>query len=79
MDLFVLIANAPEHSAKEALVAYKLQTAVDHDHHILKGPLGLAPLLLNDPDKITPDVYLVSMAVLIWQAMQAVARRNAER
>jgi len=77
--LFVLIANAPEHSAKDALLAYKRQTAVEQDHHILKGPLGVAPIFLKDLDKITPYVYLVYMAVLIWQVMQAVARRNAER
>jgi transposase len=52
--LFVLIANAPEHSAKEALLAYKRQTAVEQDHHILQGPLGVAPLFLKDPAKITP-------------------------
>ena len=78
-SLFVLIANAPEHSAKDALMAYKRQTAVEQDHRILKGPLGVAPIFLKDPDKITPYVYLVYMAVLIWQVMQAVARRNAER
>ena len=78
-SLFVLIANAPEHSAKDALLAYKRQTAVEQDHHILKGPLGVAPLFLKDPGKITPYVYLVYMAVLIWQVMQAVARRNAAR
>ncbi len=78
-SLFVRIANVPEHSAKDALVAYKRQTAVEQDHHILKGPPGVAPLFLKDPAKITPYVCLVSMAVLIWQVMQAVARRNAER
>ena len=78
-SLFVLIANAPEHSTQDALVAYKRQTAVEPDHHILKDPLEEAPVFLKDPDKITPDVYLVSMAMLIWQVMQAVARRNAER
>jgi len=78
-SLFVLIANAPEHSAKDTLVAYKRQTAVEQDHHILKGPLGVAPLFLKEPAKITPYVYLVYMPVLIWQVMQAIARRNAER
>jgi hypothetical protein len=78
-SLFVLIANAPEHSAQDALMAYKQQTAVEPDHHILKDPLGEAPVFLKDPDKIIPDVYLVSMTVLIWQVMQAVARRNAGR
>ena len=78
-SLFVLIANAPEHSAKDALLAYKRQTAVEQDHHILKGPLAVAPLFLKDPAKITPYVYLVYIAVLIWQVMQTVARRNAER
>ncbi|MCL4520716.1 MAG: hypothetical protein M1415_03865 [Firmicutes bacterium] len=75
----MLIANAPEHSAQDALMAYKQQTAVEPDHHILKDPLGEAPVFLKDPDKIIPDVYLVSMTVLIWQVMQAVARRNAGR
>jgi len=60
-------------------MAYQRQTAVEPDPHILKGPLGVAPIFLKDPDKITPYVYLVSMAVRIWQVMQAVARRNAER
>ncbi|MCL5065581.1 MAG: hypothetical protein M1600_11010, partial [Firmicutes bacterium] len=49
------------------------------DHHILKGPLGVAPIFLKDLDKITPYVYLVYRAVLIWQVMQAVPSRNAER
>ena len=78
-SLFVLIANAPEHSTQDALVTYKRQTAVEPDHHILKDPLEDAPVFLKDSDKITPDVYLVSMAMLIWQVMQAVARRNADR
>jgi len=34
-SLFVLIANAPEHSAKDALMAYTRQTPVEPDHHTL--------------------------------------------
>ena len=68
--MFVLIANAPEHSARQLLAAYKRQAAVDQGHHIVKGPLGVAPIFLKDPAKITAYVYI---ALLIWQVMQAVA------
>lgn len=69
----------PPNTLPKTLVAHKGQTAVEQDHHILKGPLGVAPRFLKDPAKITAYGSLVSMAVLIWQVMQAVPSRNAER
>ena len=78
-SLFVLIANAPEHSAPQLLAAYKRQAPAEIDHHLVKGPLGVAPVFLKDPAKITAYVYVVYIALMIWQVMQAVARRNAEQ
>ncbi len=65
--MFVLIANAPEYSARQLLTAYKRQAAVEQGHHIFKGPLGVAPIFLKNPAKITAYyVYVVYIALLIW-------------
>ncbi len=49
------------------------------DHAVVKGPLSIAPLFLKDTRKITAYVYVVYMALLLWQCMQAVMRQNQER
>ncbi|PSR32264.1 MAG: hypothetical protein C7B46_14940 [Sulfobacillus benefaciens] len=74
---FVLIANDPHRSASELLAAYNEEWVVEGTHATIKGPLGIAPVFLKDPKKLTAYVYVVYLAALLWSVMQAVARRNA--
>ena len=76
---FILVSNDPRRSARELLEAYKTQFVVEQDHAVVKGPLSIAPLFLKDTRKITAYVYVVYMALLLWQCMQAVMRQNQER
>jgi transposase len=76
---FILVSNDPRRTARELLEAYKTQFVVEQDHAVLKGPLTVAPLFLKDTGKITAYVYVVYMALLLWQCMQAVMRQNQTR
>ncbi len=73
---FILVANDPRRSARELLTAYKTQQVVEQDNALVKGPLGIAPLFLKDTKKIDAYVYVVYLALLLWQCMQAVMRQN---
>ena len=76
---FILVSNDPRRSARGLLEAYKTQFVVEQDNALVKGPLGIAPLFLKDTRKITAYVYVVYLALLLWQCMQAVMRQNQER
>ena len=76
---FLLVSNDPRRSARELLEAYKTQFVVEQDNALVKGPLAVAPLFLKDTRKITAYVYVVYMALLLWQCLQAVMRQNQER
>lgn len=73
---FILVSNDARRTARELLEAYKTQWVVERDHALVKGPLAIAPLFLKDTGKITAYVYVVYMALLLWQCMQAVMRQN---
>ncbi len=76
---FILVANEPRRSARKLLTAYKTQGVVERDNVLMKGPLGIAPLFLNDTKKIEAYVHVVYFALLLWQCMQAVMRQNQNR
>lgn len=73
---FILVTNDPRRPARDLLVAYKSQQVVEQDNAVVKGPLGIAPLFLKDTKKIEAYVHVVYLALLVWQAMQAVMRQN---
>ena len=73
---FILVSNEPRRSARDLLTAYKTQQVVEQDNALVKGPLGIAPLFLKDTKKIDAYVYVVYLALLLWQCMQAVMRQN---
>ncbi len=76
---FILVANDPRRPARELLTAYKTQGVVEQDNALVKGPLRIAPLFLKDTKKIEAYVYVVYLALLLWQCMQAVMRQNQDR
>lgn len=73
---FILVSNDARRTARDLLEAYKTQWVVERDHALVKGPLAIATLFLKDTGKITAYVYVVYMALLLWQCMQAVMRQN---
>ncbi|PSR20230.1 MAG: hypothetical protein C7B45_15865 [Sulfobacillus acidophilus] len=62
---FILIANDPQRSAEELLAAYNEQFVAAGNHATVKGPLGIAPGFLKDPQNLTAYVYVVYMAALL--------------
>ena len=76
---FIVVSNDSRRSARELVEAYKTQFVVEQDHAVVKGPLTIAPLFLKDTRKITAYVYVVYIALLLWQCMQAVMRQNQAR
>ena len=76
---FIVVSNDSRRSARELVEAYKTQFVVEQDHAVVKGPLTIAPLFLKDTRKIMAYVYVVYIALLLWQCMQAVMRQNQAR
>lgn len=76
---FILVSNETRRSARELLQAYKTQSVVEQNHAVIKGPLSIAPVFLQDTRKIEAYVHVVCLALLLWYGMQAVMRQNQER
>ncbi|WP_239377443.1 IS1634 family transposase [Frankia sp. Cj5] len=76
---FALLTNltTDEADADEVLVTYKGQEAVERRYSALKGPLGIAPVFLQNPKRIHGLIHLLCLSLLVWALIEREARRAA--
>ena len=63
-------------TARQVLLRYKGQDAVERRYGNLKGPLAVAPLFLKNNRRITALITVISLALLIFCLIEREARRN---
>ena len=74
---YALLTNlAPDVTAKEVLLRYKAQEAVERRYGNLKGPLAVAPMFLNSNRRIAALITVISLALLVFCLIEREARRN---
>jgi transposase len=76
--VFVLKANLPKrsHSTVELLRTYGKQSNVERRFHHLKGPLAVAPMFLEKPERMAGLLYILVWALMILALMERQVRRN---
>ena len=63
-------------AATEVLLRYKGQEAVERRYGNLKGPLAVAPMILNSNRRIAALITVISLALLIFCLIEREARRS---
>ena len=76
--VFVLKSNLPKrsHPAAELLRTYGQQSNVERRFHHLKGPLAVAPMFLEKPERMAGLLYILVWALMILALMERAVRRN---
>lgn len=76
--VYVLKTNLPVRccSTVEALRTYKGQSQVERRFHHLKGPLAVAPMFLEKPERMAGLVCILIWALTIMALMERQVRRN---
>jgi len=72
----LLTSLAPDVTAKEVLLRYKAQEAVERRYGNLKGPLAVAPMFLKNNRRIAALTTVISLALLVFCLIEREARRN---
>lgn len=78
---FVLLTNTPvvgemAHSGEEVLAAYKEQHGIERDFSFIKNPAIMNSVFLKNPERIEVLGLIMLIALLVWNLMQHVMRRN---
>jgi transposase len=76
--VFVLKANLPKrsHPPAELLGTYGKQSNVERRFHHLKGPLAVAPMFLEKPERMAGLLYILVWALMVLALMERQVRRN---
>lgn len=76
--VFVLKANLPKrsHPPAELLRTYGKQSNVERRFHHLKGPLAVAPMFLEKPERMAGLLYILVWALMVLALMERQVRRN---
>jgi transposase len=77
---YVLKTNYPIHQYPTAsiLAEYKTQICVEQRIHHLKGPLAVAPMFLEKPERIAGILCIVVWALIVLSLMERQVRRSLE-
>lgn len=77
---YVLKTNYPIHQYPTAsiLAEYKTQICVEQRIHHLKGPLAVAPMFLEKPERIAGILCIVVWALIALSLMERQVRRSLE-
>ena len=78
---FVLLTNTPvtgamSHSPAEVLAAYKEQHGIERDFSFIKNPTIMNSVFLKKPERVEVLCFIMLTALLVWNLMQHVMRRN---
>lgn len=78
---FVLLTNTPvtgkmSHSPVEVLAAYKEQHGIERNFSFIKNPTIMNSVFLKNPERIEVLCFIMLIALLVWNLMQHVMRRN---
>jgi transposase len=76
--VFVLKTNLPKRSCslKHVLRKYKEQSQVERRIHHLKGPLAVAPMFLEKPERIAGLLCILVWALMVLALMERQVRRR---
>ena len=76
--VYVLKTNLPvrTHPVAEVLRAYKGQSRVERRFHHLKGPLAVAPMFLEKPERIAGLLCILVWALMVLALMERQVRRE---
>ena len=78
---FVLLTNTPvagemSHSPAEVLAGYKEQHGIERDFSFIKNPTIMNSVFLKKPERVEVLCFIMLIALLVWNLMQHVMRRN---
>jgi len=73
--IFPLVSNSRSLSAKEMLMAYKHQPALERRHEQLKSVLDVRPVFLKSPSRIEALLFVYFLAQLILALIELPVRR----
>ena len=70
--LFLMVSNRDpqEWPASRLLGLYKRQYKVEQVFHVLKGPLAVAPMLLEKPNRICAMIFILTLALQLYTLIQ---------
>lgn len=76
--VYVLKTNLPKkaHPTAEVLTTYKQQSQVERRIGNLKGPLAVAPMFLEKPERMAGLLCILVWALMIMALMERTVRRN---
>jgi transposase len=75
--VFVLKTNLPKKwSITAALTKYRDQSQVEKRFHHLKGPLAMAPMFLEKPERIAGLLFIIVLALTLMALMERQVRKN---
>jgi transposase len=76
--VFVLKTNLPKkrYSLSQVLRKYKEQNQVERRMHHLKGPLAVAPMFLEKPERIAGLLCILVWALMVLALLERQVRRN---
>jgi transposase len=76
--VFVLKTNLPKKRCplKRVLAKYKEQSQVERRIHHLKGPLAVAPMFLEKPERIAGLLCILVWALMVLALLERQVRRN---
>ncbi|MBI1987058.1 MAG: hypothetical protein HYS70_01750 [Nitrospinae bacterium] len=78
---FLMVSNRDpqEWSASRLLGLYKRQYKVEQVFHVLKGPLAVAPMLLEKPNPICAMIFILTLALQLYTLIQRQAAQDLLR
>jgi transposase len=75
--VFVLKTNLPKkQSITAVLTTYRDQSQVEKRFHHLKGPLAVAPMFLEKPERIAGLLFILVLALTLMALMERQVRKN---
>jgi transposase len=75
--VFVLKTNLPKkRSITAVLTTYRDQSQVEKRFHHLKGPLAVAPMFLEKPERIAGLLFIIVLALTLMALMERQVRKN---
>jgi transposase len=75
---FLMVSNRDpqEWPASRLLGLYKRQYKVEQVFHVLKGPLAVAPMLLEKPNRICAMIFILTLALQLYTLIQRQAAQE---
>jgi transposase len=78
--MFILVTNhdAQAWPAARVLALYKRQYKVEHVFHVLKGPLAVSPMLLEQPERMCAMMLIMTLTLQLYTLIQRQAAQELE-